>query len=328
MSLRNILARFRHAGQNTLDLAMTVEARPSSLVHKDFREFTAPMRQQRGGVIRLVPGRPAASDWDYPGFGRKCPVNGILTPEVLVLGGTGAVGQGVVGALLEAGSPVLVVGRDPGRLAALHEQFADEPGLERCWARSAMTARHGRWPNASRSARVRWRGDRAMGGYRRGRVTVNGDDELLGAMQADLMPHVHAVRHLLPLLQDNVHARRYVMIGSPACQAVGGLRRDLDHHRAAHVRAGGAPGSAGAGRARADAGSLQPGVPPGQRGQRLHRVASSLLVGRRVVSLLDGAATTAPSSAATAAMPNCRAACCTWFLLWRDTAASLDLDHG
>jgi uncharacterized protein YbjT (DUF2867 family) len=57
-------------------------------------------------------------------------VNGILTPEVLVLGGTGAVGQGVVGALLEAGSPVLVVGRDPGRLAALHEQFADEPGLE------------------------------------------------------------------------------------------------------------------------------------------------------------------------------------------------------
>ncbi len=30
---------------------MTVEARPSSLVHKDFREFTAPMRQQRGGAI-------------------------------------------------------------------------------------------------------------------------------------------------------------------------------------------------------------------------------------------------------------------------------------
>ena len=57
-------------------------------------------------------------------------MNGMLTPEVLVLGGTGAVGQGVVGALLEAGSPVLVVGRDPSRLAALHEQFADEPGLE------------------------------------------------------------------------------------------------------------------------------------------------------------------------------------------------------
>jgi hypothetical protein len=47
-------------------------------------------------------------------------------------------------------------------------------------------------------------------------VTDRNGDELLGAMQADLMPHVHAVRHLLPLLQDNVHARRYVMIGSPA----------------------------------------------------------------------------------------------------------------
>ncbi|QBL45426.1 hypothetical protein LBG_12870 [Stenotrophomonas maltophilia] len=55
MSLRNILARLRNAGQNTLDLAMTVEARPSSLVHKDFREFTAPMRQQLGGAIRLAP---------------------------------------------------------------------------------------------------------------------------------------------------------------------------------------------------------------------------------------------------------------------------------
>src|SRR6188768_52372 len=54
----------------------------------------------------------------------------MLAPEVLVLGGTGAVGQGVVGALLEAGSPVLVVGRDPRRLAALRQQFDDEPGLE------------------------------------------------------------------------------------------------------------------------------------------------------------------------------------------------------
>ncbi len=55
MSLRNILAHFRRAGQNALDQAMTVEARPSSLVHKDFREFTAPVRSQRGSSIRLVP---------------------------------------------------------------------------------------------------------------------------------------------------------------------------------------------------------------------------------------------------------------------------------
>ncbi len=55
MSLRNILDHFRRAGQNALDQAMTVEARPSSLVYKDFREFTAPVRSQRGSSIRLVP---------------------------------------------------------------------------------------------------------------------------------------------------------------------------------------------------------------------------------------------------------------------------------
>jgi hypothetical protein len=131
----------------------------------------------------------------------------------------------------------------------------------------------------------------AMGGpYRRGRVVDRNGDELLGALQADLMPHVHAVRHLLPLLQDNVHARRYVMIGSPANgQALGRLRRELDHRRRdAHVRAGGAPGSAGDRRARADAGSLQPVCTPANAANACIEWPSSLLVGRRVVSLLDG----------------------------------------
>lgn len=53
MSLRNILNHFRRAGQDALDQAMTVETRPSSLVNKDFREFTAPARQQRGGALRI-----------------------------------------------------------------------------------------------------------------------------------------------------------------------------------------------------------------------------------------------------------------------------------
>ncbi|WP_196484393.1 NmrA family NAD(P)-binding protein, partial [Xanthomonas translucens] len=39
-------------------------------------------------------------------------MSGTLDPEVLVLGGTGTIGRGVVGALLEAGSPVLAVARD------------------------------------------------------------------------------------------------------------------------------------------------------------------------------------------------------------------------
>ncbi len=145
-------------------------------------------------------------------------MSGTLAPEVLVLGGTGNVGQGIVAALLEAGSPVLVVGRDPGRLAALCEQFADEPGLE------TMLGSLGD-DGSARSVAERVAQRRrplaavvdAMGGpYNRGRVTDRSGDALLQALQADVMPHVHAGRHLLPLLQGGPHARRYVVIGGPA----------------------------------------------------------------------------------------------------------------
>ena len=53
-----------------------------------------------------------------------------LTPGALVLGAGGNVGFGVVGALLEAGSPVLAVGREGPRMSALAEHFDDEPGLD------------------------------------------------------------------------------------------------------------------------------------------------------------------------------------------------------
>lgn len=75
MSLRNILDHFRRAGQNALDQAMTVEARPSSLIHKDFREFTAPVRSQRGSSIRLVPrqGDPLRRIGTIPDLGGNVP---------------------------------------------------------------------------------------------------------------------------------------------------------------------------------------------------------------------------------------------------------------
>jgi len=54
MRLRNILQLFRRPLDRQLDAAMTVEARSKSLVYKDFREFTAPARQQRGGSLRIA----------------------------------------------------------------------------------------------------------------------------------------------------------------------------------------------------------------------------------------------------------------------------------
>lgn len=56
-------------------------------------------------------------------------MNTTAHPQALVLGASGTVGFGVVGALLEVGSPVLAVGRDGPRMRALSEHFAEEPGL-------------------------------------------------------------------------------------------------------------------------------------------------------------------------------------------------------
>lgn len=58
MHLRNILSRFLSSRDDALASALTVEARPGSLVHKDFREFTAPARRQRGSSLSV--GRPGA----------------------------------------------------------------------------------------------------------------------------------------------------------------------------------------------------------------------------------------------------------------------------
>jgi len=219
-------------------------------------------------------------------------VNGILTPEVLVLGGTGAVGQGVVGALLEAGSPVLVVGRDPRRLAALHEQFADEPGLQTMLgslsddsSARVLAERVAQRPRPLAAVIA------AMGGpYNRGRVVERGGDALAAALQADLMPHVHAVRHLLPLLQDNVHARRYVMIGSPAgLKPWAGYGETSITTAALRMYAQVVHQEAQAVGVRAQMLEVcSPVCTPANAANACIEWPSSLLVGRRVVSLLDG----------------------------------------
>ena len=108
--------------------------------------------------------------------------------------------------------------RSPGRLAALQEQFADEPGLETLLGSfgddaSAQTVAERIAPRRRALSAV----VDAMGGpYNRGRVTDRSGDALLQALQADVMPHVHAGRHLLPLLRGGTHPRRYVLIGGPA----------------------------------------------------------------------------------------------------------------
>lgn len=221
-------------------------------------------------------------------------MNGTLAPEVLVLGGTGSVGQGIVAALLEAGSPVLVVGRDPARLTALQEQFADEPGLE------VLLGSLGD-DGSARTVAQRLAGRRrtlaavvdAMGGpYNRGRVTDRSGDALLQALQADVMPHVHAGRHLLPLLRGGVQTRRYVLVGGPA-----GFKPWAGHGEssitmsATRMYAQVLHQEAQALGVRAQMLEVSdPVCTPANAAKACIEWPSALLVGRRVVSLLDNCA--------------------------------------
>lgn len=145
-------------------------------------------------------------------------MSGILNPEVLVLGASGTVGSGVVGALLEAGSPVLAVGRDGERMQALAEHYADEPALE------LMTS--GCITNDEDAAelvarlRERKRPLRAVfasiaSPLEGGRLIDRPVDFLRQKLELDLFPHLAAARHLVPLLAENEGTSHYILIGGP-----------------------------------------------------------------------------------------------------------------
>ncbi len=73
MSLRNSCPTPERRPEH-LDLAMTVEAVRVPWYTKDFREFTAPMRQQRGGAIRWPhKGDRLRRIRDYPDLGGNVP---------------------------------------------------------------------------------------------------------------------------------------------------------------------------------------------------------------------------------------------------------------
>lgn len=145
-------------------------------------------------------------------------MSGTVMPEVVVLGGSGAIGQGVVGALLEVGVPVLAVARDRRRLQALAERFDAEPGLqtlrgslsdERSAQRLAADLRCRSRPLAAVIA--------CLGGaINSGRLLAQPGQRLKQALRQNLMPHVHAADQLLPLLASAAAPGRYVLVGGPA----------------------------------------------------------------------------------------------------------------
>ena len=148
-------------------------------------------------------------------------MSGILNPEVLVLGAGGTVGSGVVGALLEAGSPVLAVGSEGPGMQSLAAHFADEPALE------VMTSGCiGKDEDASRlvaTLRQRKRPLRAVFAslatpLESGRLLDKPTAFLRQKIEYDLLPHLAAARHLIPLLGEQEGTSHYVLIGGPLAE--------------------------------------------------------------------------------------------------------------
>lgn len=141
-----------------------------------------------------------------------------MNPEALVLGAGGTVGFGVVGALLEVGSPVLAVGRDGERMQALAEHYADEPGLELmtsgCVSSDedavALVAKLRQRPRPLRAVFAS-----IASPLERGRLLEQPADFLMRKLEQDVMPHLTAARHLLPLLAEYSGTAHYIVIGGP-----------------------------------------------------------------------------------------------------------------
>ncbi len=145
-------------------------------------------------------------------------MSGILNPEVVVLGASGTVGGGVVGALLEAGSPVLAIGRDGPRLRALAGHYADEPALEVMTARCIVSDEDA----AALAAQLRHRQRPLRAVFasldsplESGRLLDKPADFLRQKFEDDLIPHLTAARHLIPLLGEQQGTAHYVLIGGP-----------------------------------------------------------------------------------------------------------------
>ncbi|MFC3551962.1 SDR family NAD(P)-dependent oxidoreductase [Lysobacter cavernae] len=138
---------------------------------------------------------------------------------VVVLGATGSVGRGVVAAAVAAGRPVIAVARELGELKALRAAYGDADitvlaGSVASDAEGAKLARAlrklGR-PLAGVVAAV-------CGSTERGRLLDHPAAFLRRKLDEDLLPHLAAARHLLPLLAQADRGGSYVLIGGPGSE--------------------------------------------------------------------------------------------------------------
>lgn len=139
-----------------------------------------------------------------------------MKPAVLVLGAAGVVGRGIVQAAVEAARPVIAVARDPAQLEQLR---ALHPGADL----TAVTGSVASDADGARLAQALRALGRPLGGVvvavsggtGRGRLLDHPIALLQRQLDADLLPHLAAARHLLPLLAAADRGGSYVLIGGP-----------------------------------------------------------------------------------------------------------------
>lgn len=140
-----------------------------------------------------------------------------VKPPVLVLGAEGDFGARLVEAVLESGKPVIAVISDRPGAGTLLERFGDRAGFHvitgstRDDAAAAALARLLRGlPVPPLQAVVNLQQTCV-----RGRLLDLPPAFLEGVMRDELFPHLHAARHLLPVLASRGRCARYLVVGMP-----------------------------------------------------------------------------------------------------------------
>jgi NAD(P)-dependent dehydrogenase (short-subunit alcohol dehydrogenase family) len=138
--------------------------------------------------------------------------------SLAVLGATGTIGSAVVAAALKAGQPVVAIARDADALAALRMRH---PGAD-LTVIAASVGSDGEAAALARQLRALARPLSGViaaicGDCGRGRVLDQPAEFLRKRLDEDLLPHLFAARHLLPLLAERGHGG-YVLIGGPGAE--------------------------------------------------------------------------------------------------------------
>ncbi|RPE80178.1 SDR family oxidoreductase [Vulcaniibacterium tengchongense] len=146
-------------------------------------------------------------------------MSGTISPPLVVLGATGGIGRGVVQAALEQGRPVVAVAADRAELQALRDRH---PGAELHTVVGAVTGD----ADGARLARALRRLGRPFAGVvaaicgdpERGRLLDRPAAFLRRKLDEELLPHLAAARHLMPLLAAGERGGGYVLIGGPGSE--------------------------------------------------------------------------------------------------------------